>query len=108
MMWDFSPTDDRPILLTPAAVQAVRAELEEVGDEGDFLRVTITPEEVLSPRYCLDFERELRPGDVVMDFDGLTVVVGTESAHRLRGTVIDLVELPHGPGFKFHNPNATG
>jgi iron-sulfur cluster assembly accessory protein len=107
MIWNFSPTDERPILFTPAAVQAALAELEEFGDEGDFVRVTISPEGTLSPQYSLDFENKLRPGDVVMDFGGLTVVVGTESAHRLRGTVVNYVELPTGTGYKFHKPTAT-
>jgi Fe-S cluster assembly iron-binding protein IscA len=108
-MWNFSPTDERPVLLTPSAIQAARVELEEYGDEGDFLRVRMNPETILSPRYCLVFERSLRPGDVVMDFDGLTVVVDTESANRLRGTVIDYVgdDSPSGPGFKFHRPRGT-
>jgi iron-sulfur cluster assembly accessory protein len=81
--------------------------LQEYGEAAAFLRVTMTPAGTLSPQYCLDFENELRHGDIVMDFDGLTVVVGTESAQALRGTVIDYVELPSGTGFKFYNPNTT-
>jgi iron-sulfur cluster assembly accessory protein len=107
MMSNFSPRDDQPILFTPAAVRAALAGLKEYGDDADFIRVTMIQAGALSPQYCLDFESKLRPGDVVMDFDALTVVVGTESAQRLRGTVIDHVEPPSGTGFKFHNPNTT-
>jgi Fe-S cluster assembly iron-binding protein IscA len=102
-MSTFLPTDDRPVLLTPAAAKVARDKLDEDGENG-FLRITMNPAEILSPRYALDFENELKPGDVVMDFDGLTVVVSAESANRLHGTVIDLVETRDGPEFKFHRP----
>src|SRR5262245_57210711 len=107
MMSNFSPSDDQPILFAPAALRAALAELQEYGDDADFIRVTMIQAGALSQSSCLDFESRLRPGDVVIDFDGLTVVVGTESAQGLRGTVIDHVELPSGTGFKFHNPNTT-
>ena len=77
-MGDFLPTEDRPILLTPAAAKAARTQLDKDGG-GDFVRITMHPVEVLSPRYAIDFDDEMKPGDVVMDFDGLTVVVDAES-----------------------------
>ena len=98
----FLPTDDRPVLFTFAAAKAARVELEKDGGSG-FVRITMNPPEILSPRYAIDFEDELQPGDVVIDFDGLTVVVSAESARRLRGTVIDLVESRDGP-----DSNSTG
>lgn len=101
-MPSFSPTDARPILISPAAIEALRTELEET--DGEFIRVTMHPAEVLSPRYAIDSEDELQPGDVVMDFDGLTAVVSADSADRLRGTVIDLVECSDDFGFKFCKP----
>ncbi len=41
-----------------------------------------------------------------MDFEGLTVVASAQSARRLRGTVIDLVEARDGPEFKSHGPGS--
>jgi iron-sulfur cluster assembly protein len=105
-MRDFLPTDDRPVWVTPAAAKAARAELDEDGG-GGFLRISMYPlDVVLAPQYAMDFDDEMKPGDVVMDFDGLNVVMDAESARRLRGTVIDVVETPDGPGFEFHRPES--
>ena len=101
----FLPTDDRPVSVTPAAAKAARAEPGQDGGRG-FIRIAMNSAEISSPRYAIDFEGELQPGDVVMDFEGLTVVASAEGARRLHGTVIDLVETRDGPEFKFHRPGS--
>jgi Fe-S cluster assembly iron-binding protein IscA len=80
--------------------------LREEGDEGDFFRVTMyPPEAVISPRYALDFESELRPGDVVFTFGSIKVVADHDTVIRMRGTVVDYIAGPDGTGFQFNNPN---
>jgi iron-sulfur cluster assembly protein len=44
--------------------------------------------------------------DVVLDFDGLTILVDPFSATLLDGVTIDFVDALEGSGFKFDNPNA--
>ena len=62
VMRAFLPTDDRLVLVTPAAAKAARAELEQDGGSG-FIRITMNSAEILSPRYDIDFESEFyRPG----------------------------------------------
>lgn len=46
-------------------------------------------------------------GDVIVTEDGVSVVVGTESAGFLRGSTLDYVDSLNDSGFKIENPNAV-
>ncbi|HSK30617.1 MAG TPA: iron-sulfur cluster assembly accessory protein, partial [Candidatus Limnocylindria bacterium] len=58
--------------------------------------------------YKLDFDKEQKQEDAVLEWDGVRVFVDRASAPFLKGTVIDFVSGLYGGGFKFINPNATG
>jgi hypothetical protein len=68
-MRSFSATDRRPIFMTPAAARAVRTDLDRESG-GEFVRITMHPAKVLSPRYAIDFDDEIEPEDIVMEFIG--------------------------------------
>lgn len=103
---DFEATDERPVLFTDSAVEAVRAALKDEGEEGDFLRISVVGGGCSGYQYGLDFDKEERMGDLAIDFDGVKVVVDPVSAGYLRGTVVDYVSGLNGTGFQFKNPNA--
>jgi iron-sulfur cluster assembly protein len=65
---------------TPAAVKEALKALTEWAEEGDRLRVSVVGRGRSGLQYGLDFDKEEREGDVVMDFDGLKVVVDAVSA----------------------------
>ena len=102
----FIPSDDKPILFTPAAAEAVRKALKEEGEEGDFLRVSVVGGGCSGYQYGLDFDKEERMGDLALEFDGVKVVVDPISVGYLKGTVVDYVSGLNGTGFQFKNPNA--
>lgn len=102
----FTPTDETPIHLTAAAVEAVGKALKEEGESGDFLRISVVGGGCSGYQYGLDFDKEERMGDLALDFDGVKVVVDPVSAGYLRGTVVDYVSGLNGTGFQFKNPNA--
>jgi iron-sulfur cluster assembly protein len=56
----------------------------------------------------LDFAREKKPGDIVLELDNLKVYVDSASVPYLQGTTIDYTTSLYGGGFKFSNPNASG
>ena len=58
--------------------------------------------------YAIDFEKEPRETDLVLEYDGLKVYVDPISSRFLAGTTIDYSLGMTGTGFKFHNPKATG
>jgi iron-sulfur cluster insertion protein len=103
---DFTGTDEMPIDLTPAAIDAVAKALKEEGEPGDFLRISVVGGGCSGYKYGLDFDKEERMGDLALDFGGVKVVLDSVSVGYLRGTVVDYVTGLNGTGFQFKNPNA--
>lgn len=103
---DFSGSDEQPILVTSAAVEAIRNAIAAEGEEGDGLRVSVVGGGCSGYQYNLDFEKAPRMDDIVMDFNGVQVFVDPISAGYLKGTTIDYISGLNGTGFKFNNPNA--
>ncbi len=110
------PTPEAPpvapsttVSLTPKAVEMVRHTRQQEGlDDTDGLRVAVSGGGCSGFQYALDFDKEPRATDQVLEFDGLRVFVDPVSARYLKGTVIDYVLGMQGAGFKFINPNAVG
>lgn len=94
--------------LTDKAIQQVKAILARENLTGYGLRVAVVGGGCSGYSYGLDFEKEEKPHDTVLEMDGLKVYIDESSTKYLKGTVIDYVSGLHGAGFKFINPNATG
>jgi iron-sulfur cluster assembly accessory protein len=98
-----------PVGLTPKAIEMIKHTRQQEGlDPTDALRVAVMGGGCSGFQYALDFEKEQRPNDHVLDYDGLRVFVDPVSARYLQGTVIDYVLGMQGAGFKFNNPKAVG
>jgi len=98
-----------PISVTPKAVQMIKITREQEGIEDSYgLRVAVRGGGCSGFEYALDFEKEQRPTDFVLEYDGLDVFVDAVSARYLSGTEIDYVLGMTGAGFKFNNPKASG
>lgn len=103
---DYIPSDEKPVHITPSAIEAIRNAISTDGEEGDGLRVSVRGGGCSGYEYQLDFEKAPRMGDVELDFDGVKIFIDPISAGYLKGTVIDYISGLHGTGFKFNNPNA--
>lgn len=95
-----------PVSLTAKAIAMVKQEMDKANLQGYALRVGVTGGGCSGYQYDLDFSNEVRAGDLLLEQDGLKIVVDERSAHYLRGTTIDYVEQLGVSGFKFMNPNA--
>jgi iron-sulfur cluster assembly accessory protein len=102
----FTPTDEQPIFLTPSAVDAVKNAISAEGEAGDGLRISVRGGGCSGYQYEMDFEKEERMGDLVLNFGGVNVYVDSVSAGYLKGTVVDFITGLNGTGFKFNNPSA--
>jgi len=102
----FVPSDEMPVHFTPSAVDAVRKALQEEGEAGDFLRVSVVGGGCSGYKYGLDFDKEERMGDLVLEFDGVKIVLDPISVGYLKGTVVDYVSGLNESGFQFKNPKA--
>ena len=96
------------VLLTDVAAGKVKALLDSEGRDDLALRVAVQPGGCSGLRYQLFFDERSLDGDVVTDFDGVSVVVDRMSVPYLNGAMIDFVDSIEKQGFTIDNPNATG
>ncbi len=99
---------DRPatIEVTTAAVEKVKEMMKKQGVTGFSLRVEVKPGGCAGYSYEFALDDEKKNDDIVIEKDGLKVVVNAASAEALKGAVIDYVETLNRSGFKVDNPNA--
>ena len=96
------------LTLTAEAIQQVKVLLERGKRDGHGLRVSVADGGCSGFSYKLDFAKERKPDDIMLEFDNLTVYIDARSAPYLKGTTIDYSGGLYGGGFKFSNPNASG
>ena len=96
------------INLSATAAGKVKALLEQEGRDDLQLRISVQPGGCSGLRYQLFFDERTLDGDVVVDFDGVNVVVDRMSVPYLNGAMIDFVDSIEKQGFTIDNPNATG
>jgi iron-sulfur cluster assembly protein len=95
------------LTLTETAIEQVKKILARDNRAGQGLRVAVTDGGCSGHSYKLDFDKEQKPDDTVLEWNGVKVYVDRASAPFLQGMVIDYESGLYGGGFKFSNPNAT-
>jgi iron-sulfur cluster assembly protein len=100
--------EGEPLQLTATAVERIKETLakENLG-AGFGIRLAVTGGGCSGMSYAMNFERDARPDDRVLEFDGVRVFIDEASAPYLAGTTVDYVIGLHKEGFKFVNPKAT-
>ena len=93
--------------MTAAAAQKARRLLAQSDQPDGALRVAVRNGGCSGMRYELLFDRERRPDDDELAFDGLRVFVDAESATYLDGVRIDYSDALNDAGFKVENPRAS-
>jgi iron-sulfur cluster assembly accessory protein len=103
-------TQVRPdgINVRDVAAAKVKSLLEQEGRDDLQLRIAVQPGGCSGLRYQLFFDERNLDGDLVTDFNGVSVVVDRMSSPYLNGAVIDFVDTIEKQGFTIDNPNATG
>lgn len=96
------------INVSDTAAAKVKSLLEQEGRDDLQLRIAVQPGGCSGLRYQLFFDERTLDGDVVNDFNGVSVVVDRMSVPYLNGATIDFVDSIEKQGFTIDNPNATG
>ncbi len=96
------------INLSATAASKVRSLLEQEGRDDLQLRIAVQPGGCSGLRYQLFFDERNLDGDLVTDFNGVSVVVDRMSVPYLNGATIDFVDSIEKQGFTIDNPNAGG
>jgi len=94
--------------LTDKAVEKVKELLAAEKKSGYGLRVVVQGGGCSGFQYGLTWEKDEKPNDNVLEFDGLKVFVDSMSGLYLEEVKIDYVDTLQGSGFKIDNPKATG
>lgn len=93
------------ITLTPKAAEKYKEILAEEGKEGWGVRFGERAAGCSGFEYFLDYSEKAKPGDLVLESQGIQIHVHHKSVDRLMGCVIDYTDGLHGAGFKITNPN---
>ena len=95
------------INITDKAAEKAKILLQERGVEGGALRVFVVGGGCSGYQYGMALAREEEEGDVVVDQEGVKLLVDPESAPLLEGAEIDYVDDLMKSGFTIFNPNAV-
>ena len=98
--------DAPPVALTPKAVEMVKDAMQREGLGGYGIRVGVMGGGCAGFQYSMDFEKDLREGDMAFEQDGVKLYIDPMSSMYLQGVTVDYVVGLQGAGFKFSNPNA--
>lgn len=94
------------IKLTEAAVNRVSEMVTKRGS-GIGLRIGVTESGCSGYSYALDFAETASDDDVVIEQDGVKIVVAESSMSLLDGMELDFVKQGLNQSFKFNNPNVV-
>jgi iron-sulfur cluster assembly accessory protein len=86
----------------------VRNLLEQEGRDDLRLRVAVQPGGCSGLIYQLFFDERLMDDDLVVDFNGVEVVVDKMSSPYIDGATVDFEDTIQKQGFTIDNPNAQG
>jgi iron-sulfur cluster assembly protein len=97
------------IQITDSAVAEIKAQRDKRGTPGAALRIGIRGGGCTGFSYLFEWsDGPARERDMVVEKDGVQVLVDPKSLVYLDGTELDFVRGMMGHGFKFNNPNAKG
>jgi iron-sulfur cluster assembly protein/iron-sulfur cluster insertion protein len=95
------------LTLTPPAAAKVKSLIEQEGDTSLALRVAVKPGGCSGFSYEMFFDGDFAEADQVSEFDGVKVVVDSDSAPHLEGAEVDYRDGLQGAGFAINNPNVS-
>ena len=94
------------ITLTDRAARRIN-EIMVSEPEGSHLRISVNGGGCSGFQYAFDVEQSRQAEDIVVEKDGVTVLVDEVSLQYLEGSVVDFVDDLIGQSFKIENPHAT-
>lgn len=95
------------VTITPKAAEKVIAFMAEEAEKPQFLRVYVQGGGCSGLSYGMGFEKTAEEDDLVIEENGVKMLIDSYSADYLKGANIDYIESLMGAGFKINNPNVT-
>ncbi|HEY8543571.1 MAG TPA: iron-sulfur cluster insertion protein ErpA [Acidimicrobiales bacterium] len=94
------------IALTDTAAEKVRTLIDAEGVPDLALRVAVRPGGCSGYSYEMFFDADRADDDLMVEYNGVPVVVDPSSAMLLEGATLDYKDGLQGAGFSIDNPNA--
>jgi iron-sulfur cluster assembly accessory protein len=94
------------IALTERAARRI-SEIMAREPEGSMLRISVNGGGCSGFAYAFDVDRTRQDDDIVVERDGVAVLVDQVSLQYMDGSVIDFVDDLIGQSFKIQNPHAV-
>lgn len=96
------------VVLTDQAAAKVKSLIDQEGRDDLRLRVAVQPGGCSGLIYQLFFDERLMEDDLVVEFDGVELIVDKMSTPYLDGATVDFEDTIQKQGFTIDNPNAQG
>jgi iron-sulfur cluster assembly protein len=94
------------ILVSEAAVAAVKDAMHRAGQVEGGLRILVKEGGCAGYQYVVDLDAEQKGDDIVVEADGVRLLIDPASRPRLEGMTLGYKQGLEGSGFTFENPNA--
>lgn len=94
------------VTLTESAADRIKEMMAQQDESAPYLRIGVKGGGCTGLSYGMGIETELGNDDEQFEDQGIKIVVDSESAPILKGTVIDFKQNMMGGGFTIDNPNA--
>jgi iron-sulfur cluster assembly accessory protein len=95
------------VTITPAAAAKVRELLAAEGNPELALRVYVAGGGCSGLQYGMALDDSVMEGDSLVEYEGIRVLLDSESLGFIEGAEIDYVDSLMGAGFTVNNPNAV-
>jgi len=95
------------VSLTPEAQSRLKELMTKEANPQLALRIFVSGGGCSGMQYGMAFDDQRRADDVVIDNEGVQILVDDFSVSYIRGSEIDYVDSLMGAGFTVHNPNAV-
>ena len=93
--------------VTLKAAEKVMEFMKQEGKDNLYLRVYVTGGGCSGLSYGMGFEENPDEDDMVLEQNGIKILVDNYSQKYLKGANVDYIERLMGSGFKISNPNVT-
>ena len=98
---------EKMITVTPKAAEKIQEFMKEEAEKPEFLRVYVQGGGCSGLSYGMGFEKQAEEDDLVIEENGVKLLVDSYSVDHLKGANVDYIESLMGSGFKINNPNVT-
>lgn len=101
------PVTERPVEISDRAVKRIAELTAQPEHDGLTMRLAVNGGGCSGFAYGFSFDNQVNADDVVIEKDGIKVLVDEISLEYLRGAEIDFVDEMIGAAFTVRNPNAA-